>query len=586
MKKLLSLMLVLAMVVSCVAVMQMTTFAASEDTILNVDFEDTNAAGYNHDGIMNNGKVTVTHEKADGNSYMQFVTTKGWEAPYWSLGSKVKAFADANPGKKICFIGSADVKGAGTVRLLFRNAGTTDGNLALGTTVTVKNDKWTKIGGFALLDAETVATAAANANSYRLMFDNLGTNNGGGTFQIDNMVITLKAVDKIAGFEYTVTDNNNSQTGPVICNTAFNHDLSFLKDKAKDGKVTLNYTIYNQSDIDMKFQAFLQVNWAFITNDGKRAWPTVSVKAKQSATVSFVFDIDADGKVTKEDGSKVDLTKASLRFDFFDAEGNAGVAEGTKFTIIPEDEVLVDWMAKLSGIAVQGSPVGEAPVLPTPGAGEGEATPTPTPKRATGMKLTFNEDVEFGGQDTQFLNTASGIVSAADVKNGEITKSFQIKNNGTETISIVLRLQALVKNENGDGTWHGNPNTNDRVEIEPGKVGTVSITVPVENGKVTILDQEVPVEKLFARFDITGEGGELSLAKGASFTIFCDEEVAQGLVNSWMSNSDKISRELSYEVIGSNASGTGDILPVAFVAMAVVASAALIVVSRKRREEI
>ena len=121
------------------------------------------------------------------------------------------------------------------------------------------------------------------------------------------------------------------------------------------------------------------------------------------------------------------------------------------------------------------------------------------------------------------------------------------------------------------------------VEIEPGKVGTVTITVPVKDGKVTILEQEVPVEKLFARFDVTGEGGACELPKGTSFTIFCDEQVAETMTKSGVSNSDKLTRELSYELLDSNSSSNGDLLPVAFIAVAVVATAALVVVSRKRK---
>ena len=57
------------------------------------------------------------------------------------------------------------------------------------------------------------------------------------------------------------------------------------------------------------------------------------------------------------------------------------------------------------------------------------------------------------------------------------------------------------------------------------------------------------------------------------------------MTKSWVSNSDKLTRELSYESLDSNSSSNGDLLPVAFIAVAVVATAALVVVSRKKREE-
>lgn len=594
MKKLLSVLLVLAMVVSCIAVVQMTTFAASEETILDVDFENSSAAGYNHDAIMNNGKVTVTHTKDGNNNVLQFTTTLAWEAPIWYLGNKVKAFADANPGKNILISACADIKGdsvAKTARLTFRHKAADQ--MVLSAVVTTEN-KWVPVGGSILVDAATAA--AATNDNFWLVLDNLAlpypnNNNVTGTVQMDNIKVTLKAMDEAIGFEYAVTQTDTSQMGPVIINTGWNQDLSFLKSNIKDGKVSIEYTAYNMSDVDIKIQPSVQVNWKFVTLNGERAIPVFDVKAKSSEKITLTFDMNADGKVKDNDGNLVDLTKASLRFDFLNSDGESGLPAGTKFAIVPADKALVASMNKIFGVAVIRTHIGEAPVLPTPGEDAtptpGDDTPaTPTPKKATGVKVTFNDDVTFADTSAMFFitDTNGGIASAADIKNNQITKTFKIKNHGEETIGVVVRLQATVKKSDGvTDTWAGNPDKNDMVEIEPGKVGTVTITVPVKDGKVTILEQEVPVEKLFARFDVTGEGGACELPKGTSFTIFCDEEVADALTKSWVSNKDKLTRELSYESLDSNSSSNGDVLPVAFVAVAVVAAAALVVVSRKRK---
>ena len=614
MKKLLSVLLVLAMAVSCIAVVQMTTLAASEETILNVDFEDSSAEGYNHNSIFNNTcGVVVEHAKDGENNVLQFTTSLSWEAPMWYLGNKVKAFADANPGKDILVTASVDVKGDGAAkkaRLSFRHK---DADQMFLSTDVDTEGTWKTIGGSVLVEADTAA--AATNDSFWLVLDNLGlpypnNNNVTGTVQMDNIKVTVKTVEKPIGYEYTITQTSDAWDGYFIYNSAWNSDLSFLKSEVKDGKVTLNYTVYNMSDVDIQFQPMIQVGWKFIKNDGAKANPKYNVKAKTSAKITFTFDMSADGKVTNVDGVAIDLTSATLRFDYLDGEGNKGVLPvGTKFAIIPDNEKLVEYMSVLSGVTVEGTSISEAPVLPTPGedatptpGGEAtptpgedatptpgeEATPTPTPKKATGVKVTFNDDVTFADPKAMYFNTDTngGVTSVADIKNNQITKTFKIKNHGEETIGVVVRLQATVKQSDGvTDTWAGNPDTNDMVEIEPGKVGTVTITVPVKDGKVTILEQEVPVEKLFARFDVTGEGGACELPKGTSFTIFCDEQVAETMTKSGVSNSDKLTRELSYESLDSNSSSNGDLLPVAFIAVAVVATAALVVVSRKKREE-
>ena len=538
MKKLLSVLLVLAMVVSCIAVMQMTTFAASEETLIDVNFDDSKAAGYNHDQIMNNStEVTVTHEKVDGNNVLKFVTKKAWEVPMWHLGSKIKAFAQTNPGKNICIIVSADAKGdsvANTARLIFRNK--SGGGTTIVNQKGIEN-KWVTFAGFSLINEADAL--AADAQDYRLTFDNVG--NGGDittarTVLLDNLKVTLKAMDKIVGFEYEVTETNKEQMGPVIYNSAWNSDLSFLKSEAKDGKVTLNYTFYNMSDVDLKLQPSLQVYWAFATLDGKQATPAAIVKAKTSQTIALTFDLDAALAMKHNDGTD-NLVKATLRFDFFDAEGNAGVPVGTKFAIIPENEKLVDPMSKCSGVAVAAAPIGEAPVLPTPGEDEtptpGEdATPTPTPQVATGFTAELVNDVTEAAQG-QWFKTKEGVFSAADVSNNKLTVKFPVKNTGNQDIKVRLELQTVHKKANGDPVWAG-PVAGTYVDIPVGETVDVEYTVDVKNGKISVTSNdntaEYDISAFFARIDIkNAEGGDL-FDKGMAFTAFTGKKLADAFV--------------------------------------------------------
>lgn len=592
MKKLLSVLLVLAMVVSCVAVMQMTTFAASEETLIDVNFDDPKAAGYNHDAIMNNSTaVTVTHENVDGNNVLQFVTKLAWETPVWKLGSKIKAFAQANPGKNVCVVVSVDAKGdsvASKARLIFRDKGEN------GTTIVNEkgiNGKWATFAGFTLISEANAL--AADANDYKLTFDNLGTPNNGteGTVQIDNLKVTLRAMDKIVGYEYDVTETNTTQMGPVIYNSDWNSDLSFLKSEAKDGKVTLNYTIYNMSDVDLKLQPSLQVWWAFATLDGKQATPAAIVKAKTSQTIALTFDLDAALAMKHNDGTN-NLAKATLRFDFFDAEGNAGVPAGTKFAIIPENEKLVEYMSVLSGVAVVATPIGEAPVLPTPGEDEtptpGEdATPTPTPQVATGFTAELLKDVtELEKGQGQWFKTNSGVFSASDVANNKLTVKFPVKNTGNQDIKVRLELQTIHKKSDNSDVWAG-PSQGVYVDIPAGETVDLEYSADVKNGKISVTAYDNTVEydvsAFFARIDIKNEEGGDTFDKGMAFTAFTGKKLTDAFFE--MKDENKKGEFYKVELTYANPAEGGDMLPVAFIAVAVVATAALVVVSRKKREE-
>ena len=602
MKKLLSVLLVLAMAVSCIAVVQMTTLAASEETLIDVNFDDPNAVGYNHDEIMNNSTaVTVTHENVDGNNVLQFVTKAAWETPIWKLGDKIKAFAQANPGKNICVVVSVDVKGdsvASQARLIFRDKG---GN---GTTIVNAkgiNGKWATFAGFTFISEATAL--AADANDYRLTFDELGlpypnTSNIKGTVQLDNLKVILRAMDKIVGYEYDVTETNTTEMGPVIFNSGWNSDLSFLKSEIKDGKVTLNYTVYNMSDVDIQFQPMIQVGWKFIKNDGAKANPKYNVKAKTSAKITFTFDMSADGKVTNEAGEQVDLTKATLRFDFTNTDGTAGIPAGAKFAIIPENEKLVDHMSALSGIAVAATPIGEAPVLPTPGEdatptpgedatptpGE-EATPTPIPQAATGFTAELVNDVTEGGQG-QWFKTNTGVFSAADVANNKLTVKFPVKNTGNQDIKVRLELQTIHKKGDGNPVWAG-PSEGAYVDIPAGETVDLEYSADVKNGKISVTAYDNTVEydvsAFFARIDIKNAEGGDTFDKGMAFTAFTGKKLADAFFE--MKDENRKGEFYKVEFTYAKPAESGDILPVAFIAVAVVATAALVVVSRKKREE-
>ena len=614
MKKLLSVLLVLAMVVSCIAVVQMTSFAASEETIVDENFENFDASS--KPGLYQNlwgETVTVVDEGGSHNKVMKFTSVQAWRAPSWNIGAKAQEIYNnrKNASDTVTLRISFDIKAvkAGSqFRATMREKNT--GNTGVVGVVENVGTEWKT---FSYIYEYT--TDKSKYNNFTI--DNLNNSNDG--YFIDNLKIVAVtgaketvngnvengsigwSVFSQAGGATSVVEGGANNTAHAIkfkpaqatqwgnfSSVAFSVGATIINDAANGyaGKGANKYkmSFYAKAADASKGGAFnIYINSQCHMNKGAKVG---ELEVKEN-TYQYIGEYTMTGEWTKfEKEFEISASFLETLKDLYNAGktnaydlilrvcGNGKAFKEATFEYLI-DEVTIEPVE-------DATPTPGDAATPTPGE---DAAPTPTPKRATGVKVTFNDDVTFADPTAMFFNTNTngGVTSAADIKNNQITKTFKIKNHGEETIGVVVRLQATVKKSDGNPTWAGNPDKNDMVEIEPGKVGTVTITVPVKDGKVTILEQEVPVEKLFARFDVTGEGGACELPKGTSFTIFCDEEVADTLTKSWVSNSDKLTRELSYESLDSNSSSNGDVLPVAFITIAVVAAAVLVVVTRKRK---
>lgn len=165
-----------------------------------------------------------------------------------------------------------------------------------------------------------------------------------------------------------------------------------------------------------------------------------------------------------------------------------------------------------------------------------------------------------------------------------VTKALSIKNNGDTEIAVLFRIQATVKGANGSNTWDGPNNGNGKVTIEPEKNEKPEFTCGSDGTKVTILEQDVALDKLFFRFDVYGEAGTNYLPAGTAFTALCDTDGAEKFFagNSYF-NKENIVRELSYCTNG-NAQHDGDVLPVALISIAVISAVALAVIIKNKRE--
>lgn len=240
MKKVLSVILVFAMVISCVAMMQITSFAASTETALDVGFDDPSATGYDPDGIFNNAtKVTYTHE--DEALKFDNSTANAWETPLWNLTAALKAFAAKNPSSTITVNVSLEMKSAtanAAAQLIFRNGA--------GSATTVVSKKtvgtsWTSFDGSYATDSATVA--AAGDNDFRLLWDNMTV----GVYYVDDLKVTFTAMGDAKGMQFEVTktfeeQKSDGEMAAVIANLSFNQDLTSLISK-KDADGNLPYRL-------------------------------------------------------------------------------------------------------------------------------------------------------------------------------------------------------------------------------------------------------------------------------------------------------------------------------------------------------
>lgn len=406
-------------------------------------------------------------------------------------------------------------------------------------------------------------------------------------------------------------------------------DFSFLAgQKDADGNVTLKVKVYNDSNVDASVRLLIQKrradkatsgDWDYynvsgspIGEDGKGTYDKayVTAPAKQWTELSYTVYLNAENKISTVNDINVLVEEntgisanddVSVRFDMRSVpldENNqsTGFEAGTKFIIAPvNNDNFIEPLTKMApkgaaqtngvftvaaatSLPTEPTPT---PATPTP-AGEDNtpATATPVPKVVNGVKYTVKEDIE----SDQYICSDLGVIDASDVKDGKLTKTLSIKNNGDTEITVLFMIQATVKDAKGSPTWAAPDKGNGKVTIEPGKTEKVEFTCDSDGTKVTILEQDVTLDKLFFRFDVYGESGDAYLPAGTSFTVLCAADEAEKLIaGKSYSNKDSIARELSYGVNG-NAQHDGDILPVAFISLAVVSAVALVVVVKKKRE--
>lgn len=196
-------------------------------------------------------------------------------------------------------------------------------------------------------------------------------------------------------------------------------------------------------------------------------------------------------------------------------------------------------------------------------------------QQPTGVIITATEETE-----TNHIVTNTGVVTKQDIKDGKITKTFTIENQGNEPVKVTFSLQCVHKNEEGKDMWSA-PEKGFTALIEPGDKQELTYTMDVnDDGTITVSggnnDQDHKPEEFFARFDILEADGNPLVVKGTKLFILN--------TNSNIKFSAGVNSGITVEVVYSGqSSDTSDMIP--FTAFAILPlMVAFVLVIKKRKE--
>ena len=198
-------------------------------------------------------------------------------------------------------------------------------------------------------------------------------------------------------------------------------------------------------------------------------------------------------------------------------------------------------------------------------------------KDPVGVQWTINKDVT--GSIFISSEKAKGFITADDVKDGKVQKSFTVYNTGEHAIQV--QFSASVLHQGTPESWEAIKNT-EWYTIPAGQSQLITYEC---DAKVTIntkgLEKEYSYDQFFPRFDIKAEGD--TVKAGTSFIVAgISPEVLMQLDSS--NAKDSMTVSMVYE-LPTNSRPGGDLLPVALIAAVVAAAVVLVVVAKKKKEQ-
>ena len=375
------------------------------------------------------------------------------------------------------------------------------------------------------------------------------------------------ATAKPIGLKYTFTEELNGFM-------YFRHEnLGINESMIKDGAITQTFTVYNTNDFTIVLEFFFQKEWTTI--DGTYKKLTIAPQSSETAEISLTVNNGKVGNAT--------LEELILRVDVRLGEATEYPA-GTTFYVVPGENAL-GMLAETSGKAQnnnwQGkdkdpSLKGEADatlVSEIPGVAAPEATPTPGPT-PNAVQVEYKNDAS-----ASYVVYPAGNFNSSYVKDDVFTLKFKIFNNGEEDIALRFFLQATVS-VNGTNQWLG-PNNGVAYNIPAGETVEIEYEFEMEsNGTVLISNQQVDLSKLFVRLNY-----DTTPYEGVKFIVYGDKGVVDSFAGATTSAVVSYTPVVYNEPVEDKPSGSGDMLPVAMIAVVGFAAVSAIVIASKKRKE-
>lgn len=212
MKKVLSILLAVMMVVSCISIVSLAV-PTEEETVFEVNFDDKVVDPSAYIGSAPSSCDMAAADDADHGKVMEFKTSNSWVSPCWDMGLKIKEYADKHPGKDISITLSADVKldNAKSVALRFRKDHGNDPILGIsGMGIyfgSIENGKWVKLSKTFVVKAADTEKITGNS-SFGICLDSLhqADTSKEVTARIDNIKV-------VTGYDKPEVVNGNAESG-------------------------------------------------------------------------------------------------------------------------------------------------------------------------------------------------------------------------------------------------------------------------------------------------------------------------------------------------------------------------------------
>ena len=491
-KRVLTLVVALAMVVSCFAMLSTISVMAAGETVpvwsnktelipADVSTMDSQATLTKDLG----GVVpSFVEDDADHGNVLKFGATYAWTSPFWDFTTALNEYMEANPADSYKLTFTVDLKASEALNAHFlcRQSAPATETMVNSVTANVKTSWKT-------FSASAEITSAKNATGLRFGFDSISPAGSDKVIFIDNLSVTVEKGEGNAlalgrEFVFTAETADTAPTYPVFRGSAGLTEF-------KEGTTMFGYTFYNENDFAIKIEMYYQNGWSGFSGAPNSGVQTIPAHSSKFISASYTV---ADGKIKGTAYNAADMT---LRFDVKKSD-DSYLCNGAKFAVAYNETDGTDPMKNVNPCAgtVTRTLIAELPV---------DWTPEAAAVGGTGGYVITNggifANVDFAGEITKDLEFAvffKGAESSA-------FKEFQVAYQWGSSFYAESVDKDAYEKESYDTAWN-KLYPDDQREITPyiatmpKAMTTTKKTLSMANGDLKTFTVTVPREAYVVNF--------------------------------------------------------------------------------------